>query len=383
MKKLLLIILSVFLFADTNPFESEQNITEKPKEINGIIIYNLPVIEENQTHKTLIIKATSNEKNETNESNITSGETNATYEEIFANSIKTVKPSLDVAVVIDKKLFKPYLLSIINSLNSYFIYKKVDFNLSIYDINETNDALKHKNIIFYTYNTNILNSLSMYNQNNFYFPMINKNDTEINATNFYFGGIDYKSQLNKLSELIAQDNNIIAINDGTLISQKLFATESQYFEITPIGFQEINYGNLNDSYVFLNTSPQKSVQVLSDLYYKNINPKLILSTQINYSPILIALTQKEALNKLIVANSIINPPLELTDINKLLSSDIKFNWLNYSASVLCNKIYNKFSEGDKYFMNDFSLYMFNNQINFKTKLYQVVFKAFKEIYFLP
>ena len=380
MKKSILILLAAVLFAFQNPFE--ENSTEKPKEINGIIIYNLPVIEENQTQKTAIIPISTNENNETNESNTTSLEINTTYEEIFVNSIKTLKPSVDVAIVIDKKLFNPYLLSIINSLNSYFIYKKVDFNLSVYDINETDEALKHKNIIYYTYNTNILNSLTPYTQNNFYFPLINKNDTEINTTNFYFGGIDYISQLNKLSELIEQ-NNIIAINDGTLTSQKLYSLESQFFEVTPMGFHEINYEDLNNSYLFLNTSPQKSVQILSDLYYKNINPKLILSTQINYSPILIALTQKEALNKLIVANSIINPPLELTDINRLLASDIKFNWLNYSASVLCNDIYNKFSEGDQYFMNDFSLYIFNNQINFKTKLYQVVFKAFKEIYFLP
>ncbi len=379
MKKSILIFLAAILFAFQNPFE--ENTTEKPKNINGIIIYNLPIIEENQTKKTAIIPVLPNENNETNESNVSS-QTNTTYEEIFVNSVKTVKPSLDVAIVIDKKLFNPYLLSIINSLNSYFIYKKVDFNLSVYDINETDKALKHKNIIFYTYNTNFLNSLVNVNQNNFYFPMINKSDTEINTTNFYFGGIDYKSQLNKLSDFIEQ-GNIVAINDGTLTSQKLYSLESQLFEIIPIGFHEINYEDLNNSYIFLNTSPQKTVQILSDLYYKNINPKLILSTQINYSPILIALTQKEALNKLIVANSIINPPLELLDINRLLSSDIKFNWLNYSASVLCNDIYNKFSGGDQYFMNDFSLYMFNNQINFKTKLYQVVFKAFKEIYFLP
>ena len=379
MKKSILILLAAILFAFQNPFE--ENTTEKPKNINGIIIYNLPIIEENQTKKTAVIPVLPNENNETNESNVSS-QTNTTYEEIFVNSVKTVKPSLDVAIVIDKKLFNPYLLSIINSLNSYFIYKKVDFNLSVYDINETDKALKHKNIIFYTYNTNFLNSLVNVNQNNFYFPMINKSDTEINTTNFYFGGIDYKSQLNKLSDFIEQ-GNIVAINDGTLTSQKLYSLESQLFEIIPIGFHEINYEDLNDSYIFLNTSPQKTVQILSDLYYKNINPKLILSTQINYSPILIALTQKEALNKLIVANSIINPPLELLDINRLLSSDIKFNWLNYSASVLCNDIYNKFSGGDQYFMNDFSLYMFNNQINFKTKLYQVVFKAFKEIYFLP
>ncbi len=381
MRKILILILSVFLFADQNPFEPEQNTTDKARNINGIIIYNLPVIEENKTKTdTSSSQIPSYENDETNESYV-SRETNATYEEVFINTIKTVKPSLDIAVVIDKKLFKPYLSSIINSLNSYLIYKNVEFNLNIYDVNEIQKALEHKNIIFYTYNTNTLNELSQYN-NNFYFPMINKYDTDINNTNFYFGGIDYKSQINKLNSLITQ-NNVIAINDATLTSQKLYAMETEFFNVKAYAYRRIYYNILNNSYVFLNTSPQKSVRILANIYYKNIKPKLILSTQINFTPVLIAISQSEALKKLIIANSIINPPLELVDINKLLLSDIKFNWLNYSASILCNNIYNKFSGGDEYLMNDFSVYMYDNQINFKTKLYQVVFKAFKEIYSLP
>ena len=137
--------------------------------------------------------------------------------------------------------------------------------------------------------------------------------------------------------------------------------------------------DLNNSYIFLNTSPSKSAQILSNIYYKNINPNLILSTQINYSPLIIALTQKEALNKFIVANSILNVPKELIDINMLLNSDIKFNYLNYAANILCNKIYNETTKSDYFYMNDFLIFIFNNQIEYHTKLYQVVFKAFKEI----
>jgi len=369
MKKYLLIFFSTFLFANTI--------------IDGITIYSLPPYNEtNTTNSTKqFTKTTSyNKVNEINTSNSNEiNETNktVTFEEIFNANIKTVKPHIDIAVLIDKKLFKKYLPSIINSLNSYFLYKNSDFNLSVYDINQTQEALKHKNIIYYTYNPNDVYKFKDYN-NTFYFPIINKNEVNFSKSNFFFGGINYYSQIKKLSFLI-ETNNTIAINENTITSKIILYFEKKFFKITSFMENNINYKSLNNNYIFLNTSPQKSAQILSNLYYQNIEPNLILSTQINYSPLLISLTQQEALNKLIIANSIIHLPKQLADINMLLNSDIKFNWVNYSANILCNKIYNNITKGDIYFMNDFSTYIFDNQINYKTNLYQIIFNGFKKI----
>jgi len=355
----LIFFLATFLFAQTT--------------IDGITIYNLPQTQKNYInpfeYHTLNIK-----ENENNESNIT-----ITFEETFNSNIKSIKPKIDIAVIINKTLFKKYLPSIINSLNAYFLYKNCSFNLTVYDINQTKKALKHKNIIYYTYNPNDVYKFKDYN-NTFYFPIINKYEVNFSKPNFFFGGIDYNAQVKKLSYLI-ETNKTIAINEDTITSKKILNIEKKFFKITSFMDNNINFKTLNNNYVFLNTSPQKSVQILSNIYYQNISPNLILSTQINYSPLLISLTQQEALNKLIIANSIINPPKELADINMLLNSDIKFNWLNYSASILCNKIYNSQSEGDTYLMNDFLIYMFDNQINYKTNLYQIAFKGFKKILF--
>ncbi|MEO1923637.1 MAG: hypothetical protein ABGX25_03870, partial [Nautiliaceae bacterium] len=69
----------------------------------------------------------------------------------------------------------------------------------------------------------------------------------------------------------------------------------------------------------------------------------------------------------------------IEDVNRLLNSDIKYNGRNYSTSVLLNKIYNQITSSDEFYMNDFNLYIFNNQINYKTKLYQIINGAFKPI----
>ena len=295
---------------------------------------------------------------------------------ISSEEIKTIKPSLDIAVLIDKKLFKDYLSSLINSLNSYLLYKNVDYNLTIYDINQTQQALNHKNIIFYTFDTTQLNQLVKF-KNNFYLPMLNKKDINITQNNFYFGGIDFEDQIQKLSTLIPS-NNIIAINDNTLTSLKLSIIESNFFNVDQFSYNDIKYYRLNHSYIFLNTSPNKSAKIISDIYYKNIKPYLILSTQINYTPILISLNQLEALKNIIIANSILTLPKELIDINMLLKTDIQFNWVNYSSSLLLNKIYNQKLDND-YYLNDFRIYMFNNQINYKTQLFQILFGGFRKI----
>lgn len=322
-------------------------------DIEGIKIYNLPFLEENN----------SNEVNNT----------------IQTNKIIPIKPKLDIAVLINKKLFKKYLPSLINSLNAYLLYKNAEYNLSVYDISEKKEAFKHKNILYYTYDRNFTIEN---NTSNIYFPILNKNDINITNSNVYFGGIDYFSQIKKLKSFI-DENKSIVINDNTLTSKKLFKLEQKLFQTIPFNYNNINYNLLNNSYIFLNTKPKTSAKILSNIYYQNINPNLILSTQINYTPILISLSQNEALNKLIVANSIINIPLDLEDINMLLNSDIKFNAVNYAANILLNKIYNLQSDGDNYFMNDFNIYIYNNQINYNTKLYQIVFRAFKEIYLIP
>ena len=357
--KYLIIFLSTLLFAST--------------EIDGITIYNLPKIEEPATNPFEYNKLNLNITSlDNNESNVT-----VTFEEIFNSNIKSIKPSIDIAILIDKKQFKKYLPSIINSVNAYFLYKNSDFNLSVYDINQTQEALKHKNIIYYTYSPKDVYKFKDYN-NTFYFPIINSNDINFSKNNFYFGGIEYKKQIKKLSFLI-DTNYTVAINENTLTSQKIFSIEKEFFNVIPYEYNHIKLNNLNRKYIFLNTSPEKSAQIISGIYYQNIVPNLILSTQINYSPMLISLIQNPALNKIIIANSILNPPKELIDINMLLNSDIKFNWLNYSTNILCNKIYNNYTQGDIYFMNDFLVNIFAHQINYKTNLYQIIFKGFKKI----
>jgi hypothetical protein len=295
------------------------------------------------------------------------------------DNFKTLQPKIKLAVVINKEKFFKFIPSIINSINAYFINKGANYDIKVFpiDANLTKVTSKYKNVIVYTLDKNYIKKLQHLNAN-FYIPVYNKNDIETNATNLYFGGIDYKAQISEFLYYVNTDK-AIAINDNTMLSRKLFKLEEENLSLIPFEFPKIRYYKLRHNYIFLNIEAGKSAQVLSNITAKEITTKLIFAPQIDYNPLLIEITQPQDVEKLLIANSIISVPKEIEDTNLNLNSDIKYNWLNYSTSVLLNKIYNKITQNDEFYMNDFKLYIFNNQINYKTKLYQIIKGAFTPI----
>ncbi|MEO1942592.1 MAG: hypothetical protein ABGW77_06870, partial [Campylobacterales bacterium] len=100
---------------------------------------------------------------------------------------------------------------------------------------------------------------------------------------------------------------------------------------------------------------------------------------LSYSPRVIDLTQPRDREKLIVANSIQNLPDQLLDISQLLGGDLRYNWLGYTSAVLLNGIYN-FKVGNPIGqLGDFHLTMTDHQVQYQTKLYQIVDRGFAEV----
>jgi hypothetical protein len=368
--------MAIFLYAEEmtfiNPFES--NTDTNKTEYNQSASQTPALINSSETNLSETNLSETNETNETNTTEI--------QEVSFDDNFVTLQPKIKIAVLINKQKFFKFLPSIINSINSYFLNKDAEFNLKVYPIDTNISQITkegYKNIFVYSLNKEYIKNLSEYNDTYFYVPVFNKNDIDTNATNIYFGGIDYKSQTGKFVEYM-DTNSGVAINDNTLLSQKLYNIEKEYnLSLISYKFPNIDYNDLNQSYLFLNIDAGKSAQVLSNITAKEIETKLVFAPQIDYNPLLIEITQPQDVTKLLIANSIITVPTEIEDTNLNLGSDIKYNWLNYATNVLLNKAYNKITQNDEFYMNDFNLYIFNNQINYKTKLYQIINGAFKPI----
>jgi len=298
-------------------------------------------------------------------------------EEEFNDNYVTINSSVNLAVVIDKKRFFRFIPSIMNSLNAYFSQKGIDYHVKLYDTDTDISKIDSNDIIYYATDTSELPKLEDYNKT-FYFPLINKNETNISKENFYFGAIDLKDQTQKLVSLI--DGRSVVIADKTLLSQKLLNYEQNLTNISKVYyFPNIYYKVLNNSFVIFNTSAGKTAQVLSKITQKEIKTKLTLSSQLGYDPLMIILTQPADVEKLIIANSIIHPPLLINENANLLNSNIRYNWINYATCILANKAYNRQNDEDSYYMSDFNTYIFDYQINYKTKLYRIFRGAFKEV----
>jgi len=302
--------------------------------------------------------------------------------EEFDDTYVTISTKIDLAVVIDKRRFYRFIPSIMNSFIAYFTQKGIDYHIALYNSDVNFSKIPQKDIIFYATDPKELAGLKDYNKT-FYIPLINKadaNTSDLNVTgeNIYFGCVDLKAQTKKLAQLI--DSKTYVVTDNTLLAKRLMNYEQNISYIRDVFiFPEIKYWKLKNSFIIFNTSTNKTAQVLSKITQKDIDTKLALTSQIGYDPFMIMLTQPADVEKLIIANSIIHPPLLINEYANLLNTNIRYNWINYAGCILANKAYNAQNGEDQYYMSDFNIYIFNNQINYKTKLYRIIYGAFKEV----
>ncbi|WP_321778168.1 hypothetical protein [Sulfurimonas sp.] len=84
---------------------------------------------------------------------------------------------------------------------------------------------------------------------------------------------------------------------------------------------------------FINTPIVKTGMIMSQLTLYDTNATNILSTQINYDPLILSITQYQDRKNMIVANSITNNNNILIEANSLLGNDIVYDWINYTTTV--------------------------------------------------
>lgn len=230
---------------------------------------------------------------------------------------------------------------------------------------------------------------------NFYFPTVNKKDVLTDSIYLTFGGIDYEAQ----SDLLIKEavSPLIIFSDKSQTGQKLARYEEESFKYTTviddtednttqeIGLFEmfteeiekevktkrvLNKENvvikhsiskrttnleyylkdkediLNGSF-FINTPIVKSGMIMSQLTLYDANATNVLSTQINYDPLLLSMTQYIDRKDMIVANSITENNNVLIETNSLLGNDIVYDWINYTTTVGVDYFFNKMTNEDR------------------------------------
>ena len=247
------------------------------------------------------------------------------------------------------------------------------------------------------------NLIDLAPQLNVYFPTINKNDCNCSQENFYFGAIDYKAQ----SEALLKEaiSPLVIFYDNSSIGKKLSHIQEELFlgdsidldsmMLSPKEYENkkvIKYpiasrttnlerelkGNtkIDGASVILDTPLVKSGMIMSQLTLYDINTSNILSTQINYDPLILSITQYEDRKNMIIANSITKENKVLIETNALLENDIKYDWINYTTTIGIDYFFNMITNLPR----EYDIPLEENQMIYPIELMQPSYARFVKYY---
>jgi hypothetical protein len=304
------------------------------------------------------------------------------------------KSSQKIALLFCSKKIGHYGINASNTASAYMLVTKDKFHIEVIDIEDegiesiqnglkTISKLGITKVISLITNEGYDNFISQDTLNSFEFfmPLVHTNNVITKKENIIYGGVDYQKQFESL--LAYSNGKNIEFFDNTLFgdtlnkqlnkttSNILFASQINDFTGEYQTLLEDNKAKLNDSTLFLNTPIVKTSILLSQIQANDVTPKRILSTQINYTPLILKLTQTQDRKDLIIANSITKIDPRLRETITVLNGDIEYDWLNYATLI-----------GIDYLVSDSKSLVpeiKENQVQYPVTLYRVKNNSFQKI----
>ncbi|MBO7155532.1 MAG: hypothetical protein J6V67_06550 [Campylobacter sp.] len=272
--------------------------------------------------------------------------------------IEIGRKDIKVALIIPQDVIKSYSVVVSDSVFAYIFKRDVGSHIEIFysgdesaenlnlAINRAKNAgFKYLIAPLTTSGLEIVNS-DDYDDLIFYIPTINIKNISNPRSNLFFGGIDYEAQIQKL--LQKANHKISAFGDGSRVSNMLneiVATNSTNPYIQNIEGSDIKLNFLKNNYkvknssIFLNTPLIKSALLSSQFRVFELEPYILLSTQLNYNSALISLTQSGDRKNLYIANSIMTPDSQLETLSAILGEKLAYDWVAYSTMIGMDFIY--------------------------------------------
>ena len=310
--------------------------------------------------------------------------------------------SVKIAILLPDKVIGRYATSTTNSIFSYLMAKNKTFELKTFNIGtESNETIikglrdiqqeDFFNVIapMTPKGANIIADLSP--SVNIFIPTVHSDDVPKRNENMFFGGINYNKQIEELLKIPTSKNMVLIYDDGAKGSElnqivNNFLTD-KYPEKRIVMEEAISRKKSQFDYLFkknyrvkhasffLNTPIVKTSLIMGSLTRNESEPREILSTQINYTSNIFSFTQSKDRENFYVANSISEDNQLITEANKLLNNDIKYEWINYSTTLGIDYFFHIITGAPK----EYTQLMENNQIIYPVKIMRTTSSRFEEV----
>ena len=316
-----------------------------------------------------------------------------------------------IAMLLPYKKIGKYAASTTNAAFAFLITKAHPFELKSYKI-ESEDMGESKRVLFnikadgFSYviapvtQMGAQSIIDAQSDLNVYLPTINKKDVVTDSSYLTFGAIDYQEQCDLLiKEAISP---LVIFSDKSSTGEKLALIQEDAFKYMDMNLtskknndeEQVEQRVLNEEnkvikyYIsrnttnlenylkenekifqgsfFINTPIVKSGMIMSQLTLYDANATNVLSTQINYDPLLLSMTQYNDRKEMVVANSITEHDNVLTETNSLIGNDISYDWINYATTVGIDYFFNKLTNEER----AYNISLEDNQMQYNTELLQ-------------
>lgn len=336
---------------------------------------------------------------------------------------------LKIAMLLPYRVIGRYAYSTTNAAFAYYLTKNRAFELKTYHAeSEESEELKQvlqqveedgfHYIIAPLTQKGAHNVASLDLQMHIYFPTIHKDDLNISTEYLYFGGINYKKQIESLMPyadtpltvfydknalgkrltVITHDEYLYAFDQNITKGRVLFKDEyGEYLSVEEMQDRNLSYAadakfysypiakrtsnleaqlngntNITEGSFLLNTPVVKSAMVMSQLTLYDMNASNVLSTQINYNPELLLLTQPKDRENMLIANSINYHNNIMIESNALLQNDISYDWINYATTIGADYFYHLITSAQR----EYPQRMIDNQIEYPVSIVRPTFSRF-------
>ena len=320
---------------------------------------------------------------------------------------------LRIAMLLPYKKIGRYASSTTNAAFAYLIARNHSFELKSYEIkSETKDEIIKAlsqikadgfNYVIAPFTKVGADIVADMNPDiNIYFPTIHKNDVDKTTSSLFYGAIDYEQQSDLL--LSKSVSPLVIFRDNSSIGKRLSFHQENMFKYKDYN-KELGAMNVLDdnktvikfsiprrttnlekklkenddiqkASFFINTPVVKTGMIMSQLTLYDSNATNVLSTQINYDPLLLSMTQYQDRKDMLIANSITEHHNILIEANSLLSNDIVYDWINYSTTVGVDYFFNLITNENR----EYDIPVQDNQMIYKIELLRPVMSRFIKAY---